>query len=74
MLHQALDNWSSGVVAAIDDALKLIRLYKQEGLEAFIDRAYGYAASAYHAVGDTSRGKVYARLVIDPLALNMWRS
>ncbi|KAH8706869.1 hypothetical protein GQ44DRAFT_716270 [Phaeosphaeriaceae sp. PMI808] len=67
-LHQALDNWNQDAVATSTDAIRLIRLYKQEGLDAFIDNAYGLAALAYSGAGDAEGARKYAMLTIETLS------
>jgi hypothetical protein len=47
----------------------LIRLYEQEGLEGFLDTAYGYAALACNAVGDARGARKYGRLAADAAVL-----
>ena len=68
--QQALDNWDDGTLVTTGDALNLIMLYRQEGLESFLDVAYGYAALAYNAVGNVREAQRYARLAIAVLLSN----
>lgn len=65
--QQILDDWSSESLATPNDALNLIRQYKEEGFEAFLDVPYGYAALAYNAIGDPAKAGRYATLAADVL-------
>jgi hypothetical protein len=67
-LHQALENWKPDAVATPADAIRLVRLYKQEGLDAFIDNAYGLVALAYSGAGDAQGARKYAMLTIETLS------
>ncbi|KJZ71992.1 hypothetical protein HIM_08620 [Hirsutella minnesotensis 3608] len=72
ILEQTLtSNWKSGTAITTNDALKLIQLYEKEGLEAFIDMAYGHAALAYGAVGDFDAVILYAALALESLSWRM---
>lgn len=68
-LQQNLADWDPGSTATPEKAEKLIRLYEQEGLEAFLETAYGHAALAYNAVGDSRRAKKYGGLAADAAVL-----
>ena len=50
-------NDSSG---SVDMAEELLSLYRQEGLEGFMDMPYGFAALAYSTVGDREKALSYA--------------
>jgi hypothetical protein len=39
---------------------ELLALYRQDGLEGFMDMAYGFAALAYSAVGNKEKALRYA--------------
>lgn len=41
-------------------AEELLDLHRNEGLEGFMDIAYGFAALAYSAVGDEGQARKYA--------------
>ena len=41
-------------------AEQLLSLYENEGLQGFMDIAYGFSALAYSAVGDVIRARQYA--------------
>lgn len=43
----------------------LIDLYKAEGLDAFLDDAYGHAALMYNSVGSARGAKKYAKLAAE---------
>lgn len=47
----------------------LISLYKQEGLDGFLDVPYGHATLMYNAAGDEAGAKKYARLARDAVGL-----
>ncbi|KAF2099799.1 SET domain-containing protein [Rhizodiscina lignyota] len=60
-LQGLLGNWKTRD-ATPEKALELIKLSESEGLDAFMDVAYGHAALAYNAVRDKKRAKEYATL------------
>jgi hypothetical protein len=68
-LQQILGDWNPESEATPKKAKKLIQLYEEEGLEGFLDTAYGYAALTYNAVGDARGAKKYAGLAADAIAL-----
>lgn len=43
----------------------LVKLYKEEGLDAFLDDAYGHAALMYNSVGSVRGAKKYAKLAAE---------
>ncbi|OAL27796.1 hypothetical protein AYO20_09649 [Fonsecaea nubica] len=51
--------------AGVREAETLVDLYKAEGLEGFLDDAYGHAALAYSRVGSARGAKKYARLAVE---------
>jgi hypothetical protein len=69
-LQQALDDWTPRASITPDDALRLIRLYKREGFDAFLYIPYRHAALAYSAVGDTNEAQKYAGLAADLMAFD----
>jgi hypothetical protein len=42
-------------------AEELLTLYRDEGLQGFMDMAYGFAALAYSAVGNAEKAVYYAK-------------
>ncbi|EXJ94123.1 hypothetical protein A1O1_02516 [Capronia coronata CBS 617.96] len=68
-LQWALGNWDVNSTASVRKAEMLVRLYKEEGLEAFIDTAYGHAAFTYNAVGSPRGAKKYAKLAAEAAVL-----
>ncbi|KIW13681.1 hypothetical protein PV08_08872 [Exophiala spinifera] len=68
-LQSSLGNWTPESTASVKKAEELIRLYKQQGLEGFLDTAYGYAALTYNAVGSVRGAKKYAKLAAQSAAL-----
>lgn len=64
-IETILRDWSDETIATVSDAQRLIDLYKHEGLDAFIDTAYGYAAFRYNAIGDAEMAEHYAKKAID---------
>ena len=68
-LQQTLGDWSPGSTATTRKAEKLIQLYKEQGLDSFLNLAYGYAALTYNAIGDARRAKKYANLAAEAVAL-----
>lgn len=61
-LQASLGNWASDSTASVKEAETLVQLYKQVGLDAFLDTAYGYAALTYNAVGSVRGATKYAKL------------
>ncbi|KAF2800891.1 hypothetical protein K505DRAFT_227759 [Melanomma pulvis-pyrius CBS 109.77] len=59
-MQASLNDWSSASAATPKLAEKMLQLYRQEGLEGFLDVPYGFAALAYNAVGDNKRAEKYA--------------
>jgi hypothetical protein len=51
-LQVNLNDWSDDSVGTPELAAQLLRIYRGEGLEGFMDLAYGFAALAYSAVGN----------------------
>ncbi|EXJ65097.1 hypothetical protein A1O7_01437 [Cladophialophora yegresii CBS 114405] len=54
---------------SVKKAEQLVALYKAEGLDGFLDTAYGYAALAYNTVGGTRGAMKYARLAAEATRL-----
>ncbi|KAJ9501435.1 hypothetical protein H2202_003229 [Exophiala xenobiotica] len=69
VLQSSLGNWKPESTASVKKAEELIRLYKQEGLDGFLDTAYGYAALTYNAVGSVRGAKKYAKLAAEAAAM-----
>jgi hypothetical protein len=59
-LQVHLNDWSDDSVGTPELAEQLLRLHRDEGLEGFMDLAYGFAALAYSAVGDEEMAIEYA--------------
>ena len=51
-IQQTLGNWDIESNAETKLVGKLLQLYEREGLQAFMDTAYGYAALTWNTVGD----------------------
>ncbi|EXJ55370.1 hypothetical protein A1O7_08297 [Cladophialophora yegresii CBS 114405] len=64
-LQWALAQWTANSTASVKKAEMLIRLYKEEGLDAFLDDAYGHAALMYNSVGSARGAKKYAKLAAE---------
>ncbi len=64
-LQWALGQWTSNTTASIKKAEMLVKLYKEEGLDAFLDDAYGHAALMYNSVGSVRGAKKYAKLAAE---------
>ncbi|KIW72320.1 hypothetical protein PV04_00523 [Phialophora macrospora] len=60
---------SQGTPSSVKKAEKLVDLYKAEGLDGFLDSAYGYAALAYNSVGSTRGAMKYAKLAAEATRL-----
>jgi hypothetical protein len=59
-LQANLNDWSAESVGSPELAEQLLRLHRDEGLEGFMDLAYGFAALAHSAVGDEVGAVNYA--------------
>ncbi|KAF7576753.1 90S preribosome/SSU processome component KRR1 [Pyrenophora tritici-repentis] len=73
-IQSQLNDWSAtspSASPATSLALveELLGLYRSEGLEGFMDLAYGYAALAYSAVGDGDMAVKYAELAKEAILL-----
>ncbi|EXJ74801.1 uncharacterized protein A1O5_01497 [Cladophialophora psammophila CBS 110553] len=68
-LQWALSQWGSNSTASVKKAEMLVGLYRQEGLDAFLDDAYGHAALTYNAVGSARGAKKYAKLAAEAARL-----
>ncbi|OCT44574.1 hypothetical protein CLCR_05848 [Cladophialophora carrionii] len=64
-LQWALAQWTANSTASVKKAEMLVRLYKEEGLDAFLDDAYGHAALMYSSVGSARGAKKYATLAAE---------
>jgi hypothetical protein len=60
---------SQGTPSSVKKAERLVDLYKAEGLDGFLDSAYGYAALAYNSVGSTRGAMKYAKLAAEATRL-----
>ncbi|KAL6708391.1 hypothetical protein ACN47E_002654 [Coniothyrium glycines] len=60
-LQDYLNDWSATSTASPEMAEELLQIHRDEGLEGFMDVAYGFAALAYNAVGDTKHALHFAR-------------
>jgi hypothetical protein len=58
--HETHHDWSDDSVGTPELAEQLLQLHRDEGLEGFMDLAYGFAALAYSAVGDEEGAREYA--------------
>ncbi|KIV86914.1 hypothetical protein PV11_02490 [Exophiala sideris] len=68
-LQSSLGDWSADSTATVKQTETLIQKYKEEGLEAFLDVAYGYAALTYNAVGSVRGTNKYAKLAAEAVVL-----
>jgi hypothetical protein len=59
-LQAQLNDWSPESLGSPEMAEELLQLHRDEGLEGFMDVAYGFAALAYSAVGDERKALEYA--------------
>ncbi|OQV03011.1 SET domain-containing protein [Cladophialophora immunda] len=68
-LQWALSQWTANSTASVKKAEMLVALYRQEGLDAFLDDAYGHAALTYNAAGSARGAKKYAKLAAEAARL-----
>ncbi|ETN44820.1 uncharacterized protein HMPREF1541_09695 [Cyphellophora europaea CBS 101466] len=68
-LEGLLGDWSAASAVQwfeyTDMAERVIELYERRGLQGFMNTAYGHAALAYNAVGESGRATMYARKALD---------
>lgn len=64
-MEAQLNDWSDTRTAAPQLAEQLIEMYRNEGLEGFLDVPYGFAALAYNSVGDVENARKFAELAKD---------
>lgn len=64
-LQWAMGHWTASSTASVKKAEMLVRLYKQEGLDAFLDDAYGHLALMCNSVGSATCAKKYAELAAE---------
>lgn len=60
-LQTQLNDWSPDSAASPEMAEELLELYRDDGLEGFMDVAYGFAALAWNAAGDSEKAISYAK-------------
>lgn len=60
-MQSELNDWSETSPGSPETAELLLRLYREEGLEGFMDVPYGFAALAYNAAGDEGQASKYAK-------------
>ena len=60
-MQKALNDWSTSSTGSPKLAEKLLEVYRQEGLEGFMDVPYGFAALAFNAIGDVEKAEEFAR-------------
>jgi hypothetical protein len=60
-MQNALNDWSPSSLGTPKLAEKMLQLYRDEGLEGFMDIPYGFASLAYNAVGDSKKAEKYAK-------------
>jgi hypothetical protein len=61
-LQEHLNDWSATSTGSPAMAEELLQIHRDEGLEGFMDVAFGFAALAYNGVGDTQSATKYAAL------------
>ena len=64
-LQWELSQWAPNSTASVKKAEMLVNLYKAEGLDGFLDSAYGHAALTYSSVGSARGAKKYAKLAVE---------
>lgn len=68
-LQWELSQWTPDSTASVKKAEMLVNLYKAEGLDGFLDLAYGHAALTYNGVGSVRGAKKYANLAVEATRL-----
>lgn len=59
-LQAQLNDWSPTSSGSPELAERLLQLCRDDGLEGFMDMAYGFAALAWNAAGDSDKAVSYA--------------
>ncbi|KAF2032539.1 hypothetical protein EK21DRAFT_60596, partial [Setomelanomma holmii] len=59
-LQSQLNDWSPTSIGSPALAEELLQLHRDEGLEGFMDVAYGFTALAYSAVGEDEKAVEFA--------------
>ena len=73
-LQAHLNDWSPSSSASPAIAEKLLQMYRDEGLDGFVDIPYGFAALSYNAVGEVEEAKKYASLARESVLLKDGKS
>jgi hypothetical protein len=68
-LQSQLNDWSSDSTGSPKVAEQLLQLYRDEGLEGFMDVAYGFAALAYSAASDEVGAIKYAGMAKEAILM-----
>jgi hypothetical protein len=68
-LERKLKQATKRGTAKVRDVEELVKLYEDEGLQAFMDRAYEYAALAYASKASMRGVKKYAKLAREAVLL-----
>ncbi|KAF2832792.1 hypothetical protein CC86DRAFT_450677 [Ophiobolus disseminans] len=73
-LQAHLNDWSPSSPGSPTLAKELLQLHRDEGLEGFMDVAYGFTALAYNAVGDAHGARYYAEKAWEAVLMKdgMW--
>ncbi|PVH95960.1 SET domain-containing protein [Periconia macrospinosa] len=72
-MQAALNDWSSTSKGSPQLAEQLLQMYRDEGLEGFMDVPYGFAALAWNAVGRADKALEYAALAKEAVLLKDWK-
>lgn len=64
-MQKSLNDWSAQSRATPKMAERLLKIYRKEGLEGFLDIPYGFAALAYNAVGNSKQAREYSERAIE---------
>lgn len=59
-LQAQLNDWSPTSLGSPEVAERLLQLYRDDGLEGFMDMPYGFAALAWNAAGNVEKAVLYA--------------
>ena len=68
-LQEILGVWTPTSHEIIGSAEKMVSLYREIKLDAFLDIAYGHAALAYLSFGDSEGARKYAELAAEAVLL-----
>jgi hypothetical protein len=68
-MQNSLNDWSPPSLGSPALSEQLLSLYRQQGLQGFLDVPYGFAALAYNAVGESEKAAEYAEMAKESILM-----